>query len=183
MRVAKGTHLRGDTPLDFTIGLPEGSSVMPQTASADVSCSGELGALDGHTASGDVTADRVTGAVDLATASGDVRLTDVAGDVSVSTASGDSTIMRIGGGLIAKTASGDLRIGQAGRSAEVKTASGDVRSTASPRAGPMSRRCLATSRSRWCQAPVSTSTCPRSAVMSGASSTPIPATAAPARPT
>lgn len=127
VRVAKGTHLRGHTPLELTISLPEGSSVMPQTASADVSCSGELGALDGHTASGDVTADRVTGAVSLATASGDVRLTDVAGDVSVSTASGDTTIMRIVGGLIAKTASGDLRIGQAGRSAEVKTASGDVR--------------------------------------------------------
>jgi DUF4097 and DUF4098 domain-containing protein YvlB len=127
VKVAKRIQLRGDAPLDLTIALPEGSAVAARTGSADVSCAGELGALDGRTASGDVTADRITGHASLATASGDVRLTDAAGDVSVNTASGDVTIQRIGGDLTVKTASGDVRIGQAGPLAEVKTASGDVR--------------------------------------------------------
>lgn len=126
VNVPKRVQLRGDTSLDLTITLPEGSSVAVRTASADVSCTGELGALEGYTASGDVTADRIAGHASLTTASGDVRLTDATGDVSVSTASGDTTIERIGGDLRAKTASGDLRIAEAGGSAEVKTASGDV---------------------------------------------------------
>jgi hypothetical protein len=126
VNVPKRVHLRGDTSLDLTIALPEGSSVTVRTASADVCCTGELGALEGYTASGDVTADRITGHASLTTASGDVRLTEAAGDVSVGTASGDATIERVGGDLKAKTASGDLRVAEAGGSAEVKTASGDV---------------------------------------------------------
>ena len=127
VHVPKRVQLRGDAALDLTIELPAGSSVAARTASADLKCTGELGALDAHTASGDVTADRISGNVSLATASGDVRLQDAAGDVTVNTASGDATIARVGGDFTAKTASGDLRIGQAGRSAEVRTASGDVR--------------------------------------------------------
>lgn len=127
VKVPKRAQLRGDASLDLTVELPGGSSVAARTASADVTCTGELGALEGYTASGDVTADRIAGHASLATASGDVRLTDAAGDVSVDTASGDATIQRVGGDLTAKTASGDLRIAQAGGSAEIRTASGDVR--------------------------------------------------------
>lgn len=127
VHVPKLVQLRGDAALDLTIELPAGSSVTARTASADLKCTGELGALNAHTASGDVTADRISGNASLVTASGDVRVQDVAGDVSVSTASGDAAIARAGGDFTAKTASGDLRIGQAGRSAEVRTASGDVR--------------------------------------------------------
>ena len=127
VEVPKRAQLRGDTSLDLTIELPAGSAVAARTASADLSCSGELGALEGTTASGDVTAERVTGPASFATASGDVRLTEAGGDVSASTASGDITIEQVGGDLTVKTASGDLKVGQAGRSAEVKTASGDVR--------------------------------------------------------
>ena len=127
VEVPKRAHVRGGTPLDLTVALPEGSSVTASTASADVSCTGELGALEGATASGDIRAERLTGQVSLATASGDVRLGDAAADVRVNTASGDVSIERVGGDLAAKTASGDLRVGEAGGSAEVKTASGGVR--------------------------------------------------------
>ncbi len=59
VHVPKRIQLRGDTSLDLTVELPEDSSVTVGTASADVSCTGSLGSLDGHTASGDVTAARV----------------------------------------------------------------------------------------------------------------------------
>lgn len=117
----------GNASLDLAITLPAGSSVAADTASADVTCQGEIGALGGKTASGDVDAEQVGGDVDFTTASGDVRLDETTGDVRVSTASGDLTIGRAGGEIIAKTASGDVRITEAGQSATVKTASGDVR--------------------------------------------------------
>lgn len=127
VEVPKRLRLRGDTALDLRIELPEGSAVSVSTASADVSCDGELGSLDGHTASGEITVDRVSGKASLVTASGDVLVTAVAADVSVMTSSGDVSVQQAGGDFSAQTASGDVRLGQAGQSAEVKTASGDVR--------------------------------------------------------
>jgi hypothetical protein len=117
----------GNASLNLAITLPAGSSVAADTASADVTCHGDMGGLSGKTASGDVDAERVGGDVDFSTASGDVELAETTGDVRVSTASGDLTVGRAGGEIIAKTASGDVRIGAAGQSATVKTASGDVR--------------------------------------------------------
>ena len=125
VEVGRRVHLRGDASLDLTVGLPEGSSVAVSTASADVSCTGEIGSLEGHTASGDVTADRV-GDVDLSTASGDVRLREVARETVLQTASGDAVIQRAGGDVRAKTASGDLIIGHAAHSVQAQVASGDV---------------------------------------------------------
>lgn len=117
----------GNASMSLAVTLPPGSSVAAETASADVTCAGELGGLGGKTASGDVNAGLITGDVDFSTASGDVRLEEARGDVRVSTASGDLTIGRADGEIIAKTASGDVQITEAGQSATAKTASGDVR--------------------------------------------------------
>jgi DUF4097 and DUF4098 domain-containing protein YvlB len=117
----------GNASLNLEVTMPAGSAVSAETASADITCTGELGGLGGKTASGDVDAERVTGDVDFSTASGDVRLDKSDGDVRVSTASGDLAIGEAAGEIIAKTASGDVRITEAGQSATVKTASGDVR--------------------------------------------------------
>jgi DUF4097 and DUF4098 domain-containing protein YvlB len=112
--------------LDAFIDLPEGSSCTVHTASADVRCTGDLGALDIHTASGDVSADRVTGAADIVTASGDVRVAEAAG-IEVKTASGDITLGRATGPATVNTASGDVRIVQAsGSRTEVTATSGDI---------------------------------------------------------
>jgi hypothetical protein len=127
VEVPKRIRLRGGAPLDLVIGLPEGSSVAVSTASADVTCTGLLGRLEGNTVSGDVQAGQVSGPVSVNTASGGVHLLHAAAGVSVNTASGDVSIEAIDGDLTVKTASGDLRVGRAGGSAEVKTASGDVR--------------------------------------------------------
>lgn len=125
VEVPDRVHLRGDTSLNLAVELPNGSSVAVRTASADVSCTGELGSLQGHTASGDVTAERV-GHAGLTTASGDVRLREVTGDTLLQTASGDAVIQRADGDITAKTASGDLTIGHAAHSVHAQTASGDV---------------------------------------------------------
>ena len=135
---------RGHAAFDVTITLPEGSHCKARTASADITCHGELAALDAHAASGDITAARVTGHLqaetssgdvrldesgpaDIRTASGDVRLTWARDDVSVRTASGDVTITSADRDVAGTTASGDFRVSSVTRgSTEVSTASGDV---------------------------------------------------------
>ena len=135
---------RGHAAFDVTITLPEGSHCRARTASADISCKGELGELDAHTASGDVTAATVTGHLqaetssgdirldeaglaEIHTASGDVRLTQARDDVNVRTASGDVNLASAAGSVTAMTASGDVRVASVARgSTQVSTASGDI---------------------------------------------------------
>jgi len=111
--------------LDLTIKAPAGSSCAAKTASADVSCVGELGALTVHTASGDVTAASVTGDVSVASASGDVLLA-TAGTATINTASGDVQLNRVEGEILINTASGDVAVGHCAGSVATHTASGDI---------------------------------------------------------
>jgi hypothetical protein len=118
--------LGGFGSLKVTVELPEGSSCLVHTASADVSCTGELSALDVHTASGDVSAERVSGLARVVTASGDVQVGGAA-EARVETASGDVRIERADGAAMVSTASGDVWIEQSsGPRTEVKSASGDI---------------------------------------------------------
>jgi hypothetical protein len=126
--------MRGHASLDVTVKAPAGSSCTVRTASADVSCVGDLAGLEARTASGDVTATSVRGAATANTASGDVWLEHVGGEVTVRTASGDVRLSRAGEDVAVVTASGDARIGTVGGSASVQTATGDVE-IASVRAG------------------------------------------------
>jgi hypothetical protein len=118
---------RGFTGLDVTITVPPGSRCMLRTASAGVSCTGDLADLDVHTASGDVVAAAVRGSAGVQTASGDVRLDGTGADAEVRTAGGDIRLARVGGDVRVRTASGDVHVGSAGGSVMVQTSSGDVR--------------------------------------------------------
>ena len=118
---------RGYPGLSLTIRLPPGSRCAVRTASADVTCTGELAELDAHSASGDVTAAAVTRNLQASTASGDVRAEETGATADVRTVSGDVRIARAGGDIQARTASGDVNIATAASSATVNTASGDVR--------------------------------------------------------
>jgi len=111
--------------MDLTIKVPAGSTCTARTASADVSCVGELGALTVQTASGDVTAATVTGELAANTASGDVMIRN-AGAATIHTASGDVQMTRVDGDARINTASGDVSVGQCGGSVDVHTASGDI---------------------------------------------------------
>jgi hypothetical protein len=118
---------RGHTGLDLAVTLPAGSRCMVRSASADLSCTGELAELDAHTASGDVTAAVITGHAAIQTASGDVRLEEAGAGADVRTASGDVNIGSAATSVAVVTSSGDVRLGSvaAGR-ADVQTVSGDI---------------------------------------------------------
>ena len=117
---------RGSASFDVTITLPEGSRGALRTASADISCTGDLGALEAHTASGDITAASITGHLQAETSSGDVRL-DETGPAEIRSASGDVRLTRARDDVSVRTASGDVNIASAPASVTVSTASGDVR--------------------------------------------------------
>jgi hypothetical protein len=118
--------LRGRDGLEVTVTTPPGARCTVRTASADVSCVGELSALEAGTASGDVTVASVSGPAAVTTANGDVWLENAAGPAAVRTASGNVRLRRAGGDVAVATASGDVHIGTAGGSAGVQTASGDI---------------------------------------------------------
>lgn len=111
---------------DLAVTMPAGSRCLVRTASADVSCTGDLAELDVHTASGDVQASTVTGRSKIQTASGDVRLDEAGADADLHTAGGDIQLARAGGAVTVRTASGDVNIGAAAASVTVMTSSGDV---------------------------------------------------------
>jgi DUF4097 and DUF4098 domain-containing protein YvlB len=127
--------LRRNASLDVTVEVPERSSCLVQTASADVRCTGELSAVDVHTASGDVSTERVSGLARAGTASGDIYVGE-AGEISADSASGDVSIGRASGPVTVRTASGDVQIAEAsGSRAEVTSASGDISIAVAPGIG------------------------------------------------
>jgi DUF4097 and DUF4098 domain-containing protein YvlB len=115
---------RGD--IDLTIKAPARSECDVHTASADVSCVGELGAVSVNTASGDVTVASAEGGVTLKSASGDIFVDRVGDDARVNTTSGDVKIGHVRGDLEVKAVSGDVTAGEVGGSLTVNTVSGDV---------------------------------------------------------
>jgi len=112
---------------DLAITIPLRSRCIVRTASAGVSCEGELGSLDAKTASGEIRADVVTGPVKLDSASGRIRLDDAADEVTAHSASGQIELKQVSGDISATTASGDLRIGAAAASVTAQSASGRIR--------------------------------------------------------
>jgi DUF4097 and DUF4098 domain-containing protein YvlB len=121
------TTFRRRQSLDLTIKAPTGSSCAAKTASADLSCVGDISAVIMQTASGDLTAATVGGDVTVRSASGDVLLDQAGGALTIQTASGDVQVSRADGDVSVNTASGDVTIGYCVGPATVRTASGDVK--------------------------------------------------------
>jgi hypothetical protein len=120
-----GGHWPGRGSVDATVELPEGSSCEIDATSADVRCTGQLGAADIRTMSGDIDVEQVSALARLQTGSGDVAL-GAAGEAQAQTTSGDVGIGQVGDATI-RTVSGDVGIGvAAGRQIEVKCSSGDI---------------------------------------------------------
>jgi DUF4097 and DUF4098 domain-containing protein YvlB len=113
--------------LDLTVKVPARSRCTVRTASADLSCVGELGSLDASTASGDVTAAVVEGPVQLSAASGDIWLEQALQGVMAHSASGDIKLLRAAGDIDLDSASGDIQVGTANGALNTRSASGDVR--------------------------------------------------------
>ncbi len=124
-----------NTSIDAIVELPEGSSCLVDTASADVRCTGELSAAQIRTASGDVSLDRVSGLARIGTASGHVHLGAATG-INAETASGDLSIGRADGDVAVRSASGDVQIVSAsGKRVDVKATSGDISVAVTPGIG------------------------------------------------
>jgi DUF4097 and DUF4098 domain-containing protein YvlB len=126
IRQPKTIGLRMHHGLDLIVKAPPGSSCEVKTASADVTCLGDLARLEASTASGDVTAASVGGPLGVKTASGDIWLESADDAVDLNTASGDIHLKQAAGDISARTASGDVSIGVAQASVNAQTASGDV---------------------------------------------------------
>jgi Putative adhesin len=125
VNVPEGSALGRHWSIDATIELPEGSSCLVDSVSADVRCTGRLAAVDIRTVSGDIDAEQVSGRAQVHTASGDVYVGQ-AGTAEAQSTSGDVSIGRVGD-VTVRTASGDVGIDAAtGRQVEVKSSSGDI---------------------------------------------------------
>ncbi len=116
--------LRG-SGLDIRVTLPDGSSLAAETASAEISCLGELGSLTVKTASGAVKAATVAGETQVTSISGRVAVA-IAGAVTVSTASGPVELGEVTGALEATTVSGTVQVGMARGLVVIQTSSGRV---------------------------------------------------------
>ncbi|MFG2903312.1 DUF4097 family beta strand repeat-containing protein [Streptomyces zaomyceticus] len=121
------TIIQGSSPIEITAIVPEGSSVIGGTQSADIVAEGALLNVSGNTQSGDIRAGHVS-KVAASTQSGDVRV-DKAAFIDAKTMSGD---IRLGSTDVveANTMSGDITIADFGGSARLKTMSGDIRAHA-----------------------------------------------------
>ena len=108
------------------VETPVGSDVDVDSASADVTLGGELGAVRLRSASGDLRVDTAV-RLDAASASGELRVRGVRTEATCSTASGDVDLGDVGGRLTISTASGDVRVASAADDLQIGTASGDVR--------------------------------------------------------
>lgn len=118
------TIINGSSPIEITAVVPEGSSVIGRTQSADILAEGAVLNVSGDTQSGDVRAGHVS-KVAAKTQSGDVRV-ERAAFIDAHTQSGD---IRLGCTDVveANTMSGDIAIADFGGSARLKSMSGDIR--------------------------------------------------------
>ncbi|MFY0516108.1 DUF4097 family beta strand repeat-containing protein [Streptomyces anulatus] len=121
------TVINGSSPIEITAVVPEGSSVVGRTQSADIVAEGAVLNVSGDTQSGDVRAGHV-GKVAAHTQSGDIRV-EKAAFIDAKTMSGD---IRLGSTDVVEgnTMSGDITIADFGGSARLKTMSGDIRAHA-----------------------------------------------------
>ncbi len=118
---------RHNSGLDVTVTVPAESRAIIGTASADITCEGELGALEANSASGDIRAAAISGAAKVNSTSGKIEIGEADSAVTVKSASGAIDLGRAGGDLYANTVSGKIQIGTAESSATVRSASGAVR--------------------------------------------------------
>ena len=115
--------------VDYTVALPDSTSVIVHTVAGDLRITNVRGELSADTVSGDVTASGIGRLRSLKTVSGDVQLTDAqVDDATIGSVSGDITARNVRGrsldlGLVA----GDIRFSDASfERVSLRTISGDV---------------------------------------------------------
>jgi hypothetical protein len=130
--------------IEVDVALPAGSAANVRTTAGEITCTGQLGAvqleskygdlrleqagsLRARTASGNVTADTVDGETEVSTAYGDVRVGESAGRARLETGYGDIRLDRALGSVHGSTKYGQVRVSEAVRGSLVlETAYGEV---------------------------------------------------------
>jgi hypothetical protein len=112
--------------INMKVGLPTGSEVHVETASASVTVRGAVARLDLTTASGAIDVDQVDGRAEVGSASGSAQVGTVAGPLGFRSASGSLRVHRTGDRCEARSASGSVTIGLADGDVAAKTVSGRV---------------------------------------------------------
>lgn len=123
----QSSWVRYSTGLDVTVTVPAESRATIGTASASITCDGELGSLDAKSASGGIRAAAITGETQASSTSGKVQIGEGGAGVTLKTSSGAIDLGRAGGDLHANSVSGKIQIGIAESSAQVHSTSGTVR--------------------------------------------------------
>lgn len=115
-----------DRTLSIVVIAPEGADVSFESGSADLRCSGPVGAVSFRSGSGDLTFDEAHGSVTMKVASGQLRGGSVLGDVRAHSASGNVRLGDIAGSFVGHTVSGDLTTGAVDGAIQVSGVSGRV---------------------------------------------------------
>ena len=118
--------LFGRGGIDVTVDLPSGSDLKIKTGSAEVTVTGDLGAVMVQTGSGAIDVEHCDVTV-LETGSGRIQVGDTDGDVRIKSGSGDVSIGAAARTVVASIGSGDVEIGSAPGTVHVKSGSGDLR--------------------------------------------------------
>ena len=120
-------ELRRNVSIDYTIVVPQATSLTSHTGSGDQKVDGIKGPLEARSGSGDMHISSIGGRVEAHTGSGDLQLNSVNGDVRARTGSGNIQGDGVAGAFDAETGSGDVGLRQtAAGEVRVRTGSGGV---------------------------------------------------------
>lgn len=116
---------QGGDSVDILIGLPAGSQLQGESATAAFHCSGRLGKCHLKTGTGEIQLAE-TGPVKLTTGAGDISLERATGDTELTAGSGAIWVGSIHGPATVKAANGDTRIGELTADLRISTANGAI---------------------------------------------------------
>jgi DUF4097 and DUF4098 domain-containing protein YvlB len=127
-RVSVRTVARhGDSDVEYTITVPQGTAVEVNAVSSDVEVSGVCGELNLNTVSGDVTVTCTQGDAAIQSVSGEVLVTDARGALDAGSTSGDVEVRGARGAVSAHSVSGGITLAQVeGEDVGAETVSGDI---------------------------------------------------------
>ncbi len=118
---------RGDSDVEYTITVPQGTAVDVNAVSSDLDVSGVCGEVNLNTVSGDVTVTCTRGDAAIQSVSGDVLVTDARGPLDAGSTSGDVEVRGARGAVSAHSVSGDVTLAQVdGDDVGAETVSGEI---------------------------------------------------------
>lgn len=120
-------ELRHNVSIDYTIVVPQATSLTSHTGSGDQKIDSIKGPLEARSGSGDMHISSIGSRVEAHTGSGALQMSSINGDVRARTGSGNIEGDGVAGGFDAETGSGDVGLRQtASGEVRVRTGSGSV---------------------------------------------------------